>query len=533
MSGADEWNDDHVRLPCSPQNVYKVYEEEAETQVKEEVDVKDGDDVKEKETVDSNENENDDDDTSKKRRRSARNRKFVWRQKWTLIESVLCSLDVREYENLVDIYGRLHPAHIQKWQFSTLAKFALRSAVLDERVRLFNETLPAIVQLALTLPVQVRRAIPLLRADDDVCLVLSQRQIASLLGAAFFALFPRRNSTRRYGRLPTINFAPDLFGRALCADAKYRCLFNYFNRWAKRLALASSPSASSSSSSPSSFRDSIAGGHGKVAFHRRVLAKAPRWHESKAALCEVTLCDGVIEDAGVGTLQVDFANKYVGGGIFGRGSAQEEIRFMICPELIAARLFTEALGDNECVVMSGAERYSSYAGYASTFRFDGDFCDETPTGDGGRLRTVIVAIDALKFEPSTAPRQFRRRCVDRELNKAYCAFSVAHPDDTFETRAPVCTGHWGCGAFHGDRHLKAIVQWLACSQARRPMHFYPFDDVDNFRALFAQLSDAAQRYRLSVSTLYDALADYYAVYQVATESGKSVSLFAYLLDRFA
>ena len=51
--------------------------------------------------------------------------------------------------------------------------------------------------------------------------------------------------------------------------------------------------------------------------------------------------------------QVDFANRFIGGGVLGHGCVQEEIRFLICPELIVSRLFTEALDANECVVMTG------------------------------------------------------------------------------------------------------------------------------------------------------------------------------------
>ena len=42
------------------------------------------------------------------------------------------------------------------------------------------------------------------------------------------------------------------------------------------------------------------------------------------------------------------------------GCVQEEIRFLICPELIVSRLFCEELDANECVVITGAEQYSSY-----------------------------------------------------------------------------------------------------------------------------------------------------------------------------
>ena len=58
---------------------------------------------------------------------------------------------------------------------------------------------------------------------------------------------------------------------------------------------------------------------------------------------------GSIEDQS-GMLQVDFANEHVGGGVLERGSVQEELFFLKCPELIAAKVFTERLADEECLV---------------------------------------------------------------------------------------------------------------------------------------------------------------------------------------
>ena len=39
--------------------------------------------------------------------------------------------------------------------------------------------------------------------------------------------------------------------------------------------------------------------------------------------------------------------------MLGGGCVQEEIRFLVCPELIVSRLFTEVLEDNECLVVTG------------------------------------------------------------------------------------------------------------------------------------------------------------------------------------
>lgn len=52
-------------------------------------------------------------------------------------------------------------------------------------------------------------------------------------------------------------------------------------------------------------------------------------------------------------MQVDFASSWIGGGVLGSGLVQEEILFLLNPELIVSRLFTEKLGDNECLIITG------------------------------------------------------------------------------------------------------------------------------------------------------------------------------------
>jgi len=74
---------------------------------------------------------------------------------------------------------------------------------------------------------------------------------------------------------------------------------------------------------------------------------------------------------------------------------QEEIRFMINPELIVGMLFMASMDDNEAIEIVGAERFSQYMGYGSSFRFVGDYIDSKPIDSMGRRRTRIVAIDAL------------------------------------------------------------------------------------------------------------------------------------------
>lgn len=40
----------------------------------------------------------------------------------------------------------------------------------------------------------------------------------------------------------------------------------------------------------------------------------------------------------------------------------------------------------------------------------------------------------------------------------------------------VATGNWGCGAFKGNPHLKALLQIAACAVAGRDMAYFTFHD---------------------------------------------------------
>jgi hypothetical protein len=69
--------------------------------------------------------------------------------------------------------------------------------------------------------------------------------------------------------------------------------------------------------------------------------------------------------------QADFANEHVGGGVLGRGCVQEEIRFLIAPELIVSKVFTSKFECHESMLICGSEIFSRHSGYRGTFRWDG------------------------------------------------------------------------------------------------------------------------------------------------------------------
>lgn len=163
--------------------------------------------------------------------------------------------------------------------------------------------------------------------------------------------------------------------------------------------------------------------NGVITYTRRCRkpSELPDWSKCEQKFSSSTLIhvssDGTIEDGGSGLLQVDFANKYLGGGVLKSGCVQEEIRFVICPELFCSKLFTEKMDANEAVLMMGCERFSDYSGYASTFQFTGDYIDETPRDPYCRRQCTIVAIDATRFTQKS--RQYEEESILRELNKVF------------------------------------------------------------------------------------------------------------------
>lgn len=254
------------------------------------------------------------------------------------------------------------------------------------------------------------------------------------------------------------------------------------------------------------------------------------WTCSKKPLCRLSISwDGRIEKEGRGMLQVDFANQMIGGGILAHGCVQEEIMFSICPEMIISRLFCERLLDYEVVFISGAEQYNIYDGYSNTFRWKGNFVDETPVDSWRRRMHRVVAMDAKMFTRASHYNQFKPTYIDRELNKAFCGFKARCHD----IKVAVATGNWGCGAFGGDKHLKFIIQLLAASQAERDILYFTFLDKELKKEIYDIYSYMIER-RVNVSTLYNIITGYFECVQKSIElKSPKQELFDYIKTCYA
>ncbi|XP_029962694.1 poly(ADP-ribose) glycohydrolase [Salarias fasciatus] len=424
--------------------------------------------------------------------------------RWELIQTSLqggfkSSLDVR------DAILRYNIAHAKKWDFTALNLLCTEYLEHCEAQHLFEVILPAMVDLALSAPRLCTMPIPLLKSRMNHSLTLSQEQIACLLANAFFCTFPRRNSRKsEYGNYPEINFYRLFEGTSLRKVEKLKTLLCYFRRVTQHRP------------------------KGLVTFTRQALNNPPDWESSQTLLTRLHItCEGRIEDNGYGMLQVDFANRMVGGGVTGHGLVQEEIRFIINPELIVSRLFTEALEHNECLIITGTEQYSEYTGYAESYKWKCSYKDETPRDDWQRRCTEIVAIDALKYRHFL--EQFIPEKMTRELNKAYCGF-YRHNANVKELSA-VATGNWGCGAFGGDTRLKALIQLMAAAEAGRDVAYFTFGDAQLMKEVHKMHSFLTER-RVRVGHIYSLLNQYF---DVACKNCRStrpdISLYNFIYER--
>ncbi|XP_051271385.1 poly(ADP-ribose) glycohydrolase [Dicentrarchus labrax] len=424
--------------------------------------------------------------------------------RWELIHTALqggfkSSLDVR------DAILRYNIAHAKKWDFTALNLLCTECLEHCEAQHLFEVILPAMVDLALSAPRLCTMPIPLLKSRMNHSLTLSQEQIACLLANAFFCTFPRRNSRKsEYCNYPEINFYRLFEGPSPRKIEKFKTLLCYFRRVTQ--------------TKPK----------GLVTFTRQSLNNPPNWESSQTQLTRLHItCEGTIEDDGYGMLQVDFANRLVGGGVTGHGLVQEEIRFLINPELIVSRLFTEALEYNECLIITGTEQYSKYSGYAESYKWKESHNDETPRDDWQRRCTEIVAIDALKFRHFL--EQFLPEKMNRELNKAYCGFFRSNANR--QHLSAVATGNWGCGAFGGDTRLKALIQLMAAAEAGRDVAYFTFGDAQLMRDVH-EIHTFLTKREVTVGRLYSLLNQYSSVVcKNCRTTRPDVSLYSFIYEK--
>ncbi|XP_065199713.1 poly(ADP-ribose) glycohydrolase-like [Planococcus citri] len=414
-------------------------------------------------------------------------------KRWSLIRDALGSV-ILSGQQLEIVLLSYNKRFAERWNFSTLRMFFDEVCDEEESAAFFQSLLPKMIDLALCLPELVTGGIPLLKHGRSHSITLSQMQIASLLANAFFITFPHRNTQSKgseYANYPSINFTRLFQGvfrdRKKATIEKIKSLLHYFRRV--------------TSSHPT----------GVVTYSRHFVPKLviPDWAKSTKLLPKLNVSStGTIEDEGFGLYQVDFAHKLIGGGVIANGCVQEEIRFVICPELILSRLFTECLEDNEALIITGCERFSKYKGYGKSFEWDGDYIDGTPSDQEGRKYCTVVAIDALFFRKNFAKEQYSPSKMNRELNKAYAGYSWGTRRNKNEL-CGIATGNWGCGVYRGNAEFKSLLQLMAAAESNRDLAYFTFGN-DELRDSMHAVHEFLIKNKITIGKIYDLLCQYNA-----------------------
>ncbi|XP_030004755.1 poly(ADP-ribose) glycohydrolase isoform X2 [Sphaeramia orbicularis] len=422
--------------------------------------------------------------------------------RWTVIAKQLAKLAKKPSATVEDVEEAImkyNPKYKGQWSFDALSSFV---KCIPKTENYFSPLFPKIAALALNLPGYIKKAIPLLQRGHTASITMSQVQIACLLANAFFCTFPHRNTSgpnAEYHNYPSINFT-SLFGNwSERKKEKLRAIMHYFNV------------VTNDDTKPT----------GLVTFERRFLKNTdiPNWRGSQELMPKLYVTShGTIENDGTGMLQVDFASHWIGGGVLSSGLVQEEILFLMNPELIVSRLFTEKLGDNECLIITGSQQFSIYSGFSDSFEWAGPHADHLKRDEWARLQRQILAIDALHFRHRG--EQYNMIKVTRELNKAYCGFKGHGHDEP-----DIATGKWGCGAFNGDPQLKALIQLMAAAKAKRGMALFTFGDRKLEEDLQQIYSLLVQK-EVTVGKLYELLEDYCS--DVHRQRGSHMELFDFI-----
>ncbi|KAJ7198023.1 hypothetical protein GGX14DRAFT_185272 [Mycena pura] len=189
------------------------------------------------------------------------------------------------------------------------------------------------------------------------------------------------------------------------------------------------------------------------------------------------------------------ANKDIG---FGR-TASQEMHVGCTPQALPAKLVTQSLAEGEVMVLRGCAATIELSGYGRGATLG----EIIPAGAHDWATRTMLFMDALPLDgyhmavvtPDLLPGH-----LERELTKAFTAFASY---DNQARYATVVTGHWGCGAFGGNREIKSLIQWCAASMAGVQLNFVC--ENDSFSSDFRNFADRALQSQWTVHSVFTTL----------------------------
>ena len=237
----------------------------------------------------------------------------------------------------------------------------------------------------------------------------------------------------------------------------------------------------------------------EVKFIRCVLQTHPSWNTSTSYFTDdiLSLSHNVYPEPGC-NVEVSFANKDVGYGVSG---TQEEVKMGMSPEACVVMLISPTLQDNEVLLIQGVRQIGLHEGIGRHLKFVGV---QTKESRDWNLRSII-AMDAMEIDSldEDSVIELKEPVLLRELNKAYCGFISVGKE-----RVLIATGHWGCGAFGGNKFVKSLIQLMAACEANKCLVFHELRLISNhsyFLETLAKVVAKLSQKRLTVGELFIAL----------------------------
>ena len=253
----------------------------------------------------------------------------------------------------------------------------------------------------------------------------------------------------------------------------------------------------------------------KIIYIRDTKERNENIFEKETKLCDIKIFeDGSLFD-GKARYGVDFANKYIGGGVLNGGCVQEEILFAINPEAIVSMFFMVVMGDNDAIRIDNTIQYSKYTGYGHDFKYDKSAVNVNDLSTIKKHK--FIAIDA-SIQYTSKYGILNEENIIRDIHKAFVGFNLVNFEEEIieniedknkenvkseekekllkkKEEKSIGTGNWGCGAFGGDHELKFLQQWVAASFAGiERLDYYTFKS-NRMKFTIEQLDKIKEKYK--------------------------------------
>ena len=402
--------------------------------------------------------------------------------------------------------------------FIGLQKYCERFKGDEKEVKEFFLTVKAIAKYATNLEVHLaKERIKVLRYNKIEPLVISCQLVAGIIAHSFFCLHIKEDFNFKY---IYASIASNDITMHNMQSEKLKCILKYFFCLEK---------CNASSQGNLLTR--------KIKFQRQVLVKQIQWEDLKHSdktLGQFTVEKSKsIESTSKAHAKVIFLKSPVMGANILRNDGkrpiyyQEEMFILSCPELLLGLFLLDPLRENEAITITNFKQFTDCSRINGQF-----FCQNIVDGPDD---LTAIAINATNYATDSPDKkvQYQVDYMLRDFKKAYAGFmacrimnfdrnsrpyqsshtksksqnkelklggsmrqpkaktsvpsSGAGVNTLFETSevsrnnnfpTSLATGSWGCGSLGGDPQLKAMLQWIAMTEAEcKEMIYCTMDDV--------------------------------------------------------